>query len=542
MAESSNMKIQKKRLSKNEGIKSIINNQDFNQKSDKEIINELKIQQKEDKKQIELLKKTVNNLLSSKKRKSNPTINTNNIEQFTNVDHMIQIKQLQEENQKLKNEMNNLQSQIKSLQINLTQITDINKEKDEEVKYLSQQLEKLKNVEKENFELQNQIKSVSEYTQMIKDLSLENESLKDLFNKAKIENSEYQPKIEKLEKQVLELRNLKYDDKLLEYEKIIENDNRKIGQQNFEIEKLVNEVNNLKTNNENLQLNSNIQMKETDELKAIIDNLRSDLKTQEKSIEILEKEKAQFILENTNLNSKFEKMENENSNDKDNLKKYNDEVKNLNDKINLLQNEKNNNEIIFLNQIQILTKERNTLETQLNKYLVEKNSKIPSGKYEDIENKYDIALSQIKSYRNDNKKLFDLSKLQKEEIYKIYKEIEYYQDIIQRIIKYHVSNEDIKNIIYSLIDIYNNRKKLILNQKLLNDKISKYNNFITDMNSKTVEDRYNIISKNNYYSGKDFFELSNCQNELISINQQLFYLNEEERKLNNQLSQIETSI
>ena len=218
------------------------------------------------------------------------------------------------------------------------------------------------------------------------------------------------------------------------------------------------------------------------------------------------------------------------------------EIKNLNDKINLLQNEKNNNEIIFLNQIQILTKERNTLETQLNKYLVEKNSKIPSGKYEDIENKYDIALSQIKSYRNDNKKLFDLSKLQKEEILKIHQEIEYYQDIIQRIIKYHVSNDDIKNIIYSLIDIYNNRKKLILEQRILNDKISKYNNFITDMNSKTLEDRYTIIPKNNYYSGKDFFELSNCQNELISINQKIFYLNEEERKLNNQLNQIETSI
>ena len=540
MADSKKMKIQNKRLSKNEGIKLSNNNQNVNPKSDKEIINELKNQQKEDKKQIELLKKTVNNLLPSKKRKSNQM--NNNIEQFTNVDQMIQIKQIQEENQKLKNEMKNLQSQIKSLQINLTQITDINKEKDEEVKYLSQQLEKLKNVEKENFELQNQIKSVSEYTQMIKDLSLENESLKDLFNKAKIENSEYQPKIEKLEKQVLELRNLKYDDKLLEYEKIIENDNRKIEQQNFEIEKLVNEVNNLKTNNENLQLNSNIQMKETDELKAIIDNLRSDIKTQEKSIEILEKEKAQFILENTNLNSKFEKIENENSNDKDNLKKYNDEIKNLNDKINLLQNEKNNNEIYFLNEIQILTKERNTLETQLNKFIVEKHSKIPSSKYEDIENKYDIALSQIKSYRNDNKKLFDLSKLQKEEILKIHQEIEYYQDIIQRIIKYHVSNDDIKNIIYSLIDIYNNRKKLILEQRILNDKISKYNNFITDMNSKTLEDRYTIIPKNNYYSGKDFFELSNCQNELISINQKIFYLNEEERKLNNQLNQIETSI
>ena len=55
---------------------------------------------------FELLKKTVNNLLSSNKRKSNPT--NINIEQFTNADQMIQIKQLQEENQKLKNEMKNV--------------------------------------------------------------------------------------------------------------------------------------------------------------------------------------------------------------------------------------------------------------------------------------------------------------------------------------------------------------------------------------------------------------------------------------------------
>ena len=115
MADSKKMKIQNKRLSKNEGIKLSNNNQNVNPKSDKEIINELKNQQKEDKKQIELLKKTVNNLLPSKKRKSNQM--NNNIEQFTNVDQVIQIKQLQEENQKFKNEIINLQSQIKSFQI-----------------------------------------------------------------------------------------------------------------------------------------------------------------------------------------------------------------------------------------------------------------------------------------------------------------------------------------------------------------------------------------------------------------------------------------
>ena len=540
MADSKKMKIQNKRLSKNEGIKLSNNNQNVNPKSDKEIINELKNQQKEDKKQIELLKKTVNNLLPSKKRKSNQM--NNNIEQFTNVDQVIQIKQLQEENQKFKNEIINLQSQIKSFQINLTQITDINKEKDEEVKYLSQQLEKLKNVEKENFELQNQIKSVSEYTQMIKDLSLENESLKDLFNKAKIENSEYQPKIEKLEKQVLELRNLKYDDKLLEYEKIIENDNRKIEQQNFEIEKLMGEVTNLKNNNENLQINNNIQMKEADELKLIIENLRSDLKGQQKTNDILEQEKAQIILEKTNLNSKIEKMENDYFNNKEKLKQYENENKNLVGQVNVIQNEKNKNEMYFLSQIQMLTKEKNTLDSQLNKFIIEKNSKIPQSNFEDIENKYDIALSQIKSYRNDNKKLFDLSKIQKEEILNIRNEIEYYKDILQRILKYHISSDDIKNIIKAIIEINIDIKNLRFKQKSLNEKISKYNRFMIDMNSKSLEDRYNIMSKNNYYTGEDFYELSNIQNELISINQKLFNLNDEQSKLYNKLSQIETSI
>ena len=206
MAEPSNNKIPKKRLSKNIDLKPKNNNEEINNLSDKETIIQLKNQQKEDKKHIELLKKTVNNLLSSKKGKSNQN-NSNN--EFTNVDQMIQLQQLQEENKNLKNEIKNLQTQIRNLQLNVTHLNEVNKEKGDEVKYLSQQLEKLKNVEKENFEIQKQLKSVSEYTKMIKDLSLENESLKDLFNKAKIENSEYQSKIEQLENQVLELKNLK---------------------------------------------------------------------------------------------------------------------------------------------------------------------------------------------------------------------------------------------------------------------------------------------------------------------------------------------
>ena len=196
----------------------------------------------------------------------------------------------------------------------------------------------------------------------------------------------------------------------------------------------------------------------------------------------------------------------------------------------------------FLSQIQMLTKEKNTLDSQLNKFIVEKNSKIPQSNFEDIENKYDIALSQIKSYRNDNKKLFDLSKIQKEEILNIRNEIEYYKDIIQRILKYHISSDDIKNIIKAIIEINIDIKNLRFKQKILNEKISKYNRFMIDMNSKSLEDRYNIMSKNNYYTGEDFYELSNIQNELISINQKLFNLNDEQSKLYNKLSQIETSI
>jgi hypothetical protein len=302
------------------------------------------------------------------------------------------------------------------------------------------------------------------------------------------------------------------------------------------------EVTNLKNNNENLQINNNIQMKEADELKLIIENLRSDLKGQQKTNDILEQEKAQIILEKTNLNSKIEKMENDYFNNKEKLKQYENENKNLVGQVNVIQNEKNKNEMYFLSQIQMLTKEKNTLDSQLNKFIIEKNSKIPQSNFEDIENKYDIALSQIKSYRNDNKKLFDLSKIQKEEILNIRNEIEYYKDILQRILKYHISSDDIKNIIKAIIEINIDIKNLRFKQKSLNEKISKYNRFMIDMNSKSLEDRYNIMSKNNYYTGEDFYELSNIQNELISINQKLFNLNDEQSKLYNKLSQIETSI
>ncbi len=105
MAEPANNKIPKKRLSKNIDLKPKNNNEEINNLSDKETIIQLKNQQKEDKKHIELLKKTVNNLLSSKKGKSNQN-NSNN--EFSNVDQMIQLQQLQEENKNLKNEINEL--------------------------------------------------------------------------------------------------------------------------------------------------------------------------------------------------------------------------------------------------------------------------------------------------------------------------------------------------------------------------------------------------------------------------------------------------
>lgn len=112
MAEPSNNKIPKKRLSKNIDLKPKNNNEEINNLSDKETIIQLKNQQKEDKKHIELLKKTVNNLLSSKKGKSNQN-NSNN--EFSNVDQMIQLQQLQEENKNLKNEIDksNLNSKYK---------------------------------------------------------------------------------------------------------------------------------------------------------------------------------------------------------------------------------------------------------------------------------------------------------------------------------------------------------------------------------------------------------------------------------------------
>ena len=131
--------------------------------------------------------------------------------------------------------------------------------------------------------------------------------------------------------------------------------------------------------------------------------------------------------------------------DKDNLSLKN-QLQNLNDNILILNSEKNKNENYYLDQLKSLTQEKNNLESMLSK----------QKEYNDEETK-----TQISSYRNDNKKLYDFNKKLSEDNQKFLLEHKFFTQLIFRILKFHIPNLNAKNIICELLNL--NEKNIEIN-------------------------------------------------------------------------------
>ena len=169
------------------------------------------------------------------------------------------------------------------------------------------------------------------------------------------------------------------------------------------------------------------------------------------------------------------------------------------------------------------------LENLLNTNSNEKNEDINNSKKYDekfFQKKYEIAINEINSFNNDNKKLFALSKKFKNEINILTEEKNFYLSIINKIIdkKYIGSKYDkfvnaIKKSIENNSDILNmNIIKYDLGQNLL-----KYEKIMKNMNkkieSKETGKSYEI--NKNFYNVDDFSEIARIQNQIITINDKL---------------------
>jgi hypothetical protein len=170
------------------------------------------------------------------------------------------------------------------------------------------------------------------------------------------------------------------------------------------------------------------------------------------------------------------------------------------------------------------TKYKNEAELADNENLIISLRKEIEEKHKNFEE----IFNELKSYKNDNKKLFEENKILGINLYKKKtneKELKFFEEILMKIILYH-PNFEIKNIVISLIDLFdytNNLEydKIKLEKKLENLEkefhiISNDSNF----NSRNIELENSLINqiKNMKDLVVDFeIKINNKKNEMINL-------------------------
>jgi len=300
---------------------------------------------------------------------------------------------------------------------------------------------------------------------IIEDLNVKSEKLENKLSSFNKLNSDYNALIENntlLQNEYMNLKN-KYNEREKDIidlnEKYINSTrhNEQLSKENINLQSLRRDnidlaksvsdmgikINQLAYDNNNLkdyQARYEILLRENNEIKRINQNLT------EENISIQQK-----------LNDIERYMKELEGIDKDNLSLKN-QLQNLNDNILILKTEKNKNENYYLDQLKSLTQEKNNLESMLSK----------QKEFNDEE-----AKTQISSYRNDNKKLYDFNKKLSEDNQKFLLEHKFFTQLIFRILKFHIPNLNAKNIICELLNLNEKNIEINLELKKMEKKLEK---------------------------------------------------------------------
>lgn len=523
-------------------------------KENKDLQNELKKeknQRKQDKKSIDILKRTINNLIS---QNSKDIINTSSPNK-TYADLLLSIGTLSDENNNLNKKINDLISdkKVEKNEFEQTKNKLINKE--QEVNDYIAKNEELNNkcqiLENQAIRLTDNLKDFKQF-EKIRTL---NESLEKELKVKNVENERLKNNIKEKDQEINELKLMKYDERLLFLDQKFNEYKIKDQQNQIKIDKLNIELNDIRNKfNMNEKLLEERQNAILESRTNIEDNIfkYNNLKNNYDSLNNI-KEKA--ILENNDLKLKNTQINNELMQFKSNYMKYKEELKNLSMQLMIIKNEKNKNEIYFLNQISLLQKEKNYIENEYNKIKqkydninIDINANLQNNntneinssniKYntEMINKKYDLSLHEIKSYISDNKKLFDLSKKLKNDLNFALEEKEFYLNIVNKILEgNYIDNKhfDFMTITKKNIENFMDIQHLKKLKYEMNTKLKNYEGIIKNMNKKpdsTGTGKSYEINKN-FYDVDDFSEIGKIQNQIIIINDKLNKLDEQKNKI-----------
>ena len=520
-------------------------------KENKDLQNELKkekSQRKQDKKNMDILKRTINNLISQNKK---DVINTSSPNK-TYADLLLSLGTLSDENNNLNKKINDLISdkKVEKNEFEQTKYKLINKE--QEINDYMAKNEELNNkcqiLESQAIRLTDNLRDFKQF-EKIRAL---NESLEKELKIKNDENSNLKNYIKEKDQEINELKLMKYDERLLFLD------------QKFNEYKLKDQQNQIKIDKLNIELNEiknrfNMTEKLLEERQNIIIESRTNIEDNifkynnlKNNYDSLNNIKEKTILENNDLKLKNTQINNELIQFKSNYMKYKEELKNLSMQLMIIKNEKNKNEIYFLNQISLLQKEKNYIENEYNKIKQKydnistdfqknnTNNEINSinDKYntEMINQKYDLSLHEIKSYINDNKKLFDLSKKLKNDLNFALEEKEFYSNIINKILEGNYIDKTHFDFVTVINKSIENFMDIQHSQKLkyeMNTKLKNYESIIKNMNKKpdsTGTGKSYEINKN-FYDVDDFSEIGKIQNQIIIINDKLNKLDEQKNKI-----------
>lgn len=520
-------------------------------KENKDLQNELKkekSQRKQDKKNMDILKRTINNLISQNKK---DVINTSSPNK-TYADLLLSLGTLSDENNNLNKKINDLISdkKVEKNEFEQTKYKLINKE--QEINDYMAKNEELNNkcqiLESQAIRLTDNLRDFKQF-EKIRAL---NESLEKELKIKNDENSNLKNYIKEKEQEINELKLMKYDERLLFLD------------QKFNEYKLKDQQNQIKIDKLNIELNEiknrfNMTEKLLEERQNIIIESRTNIEDNifkynnlKNNYDSLNNIKEKTIMENNDLKLKNTQINNELIQFKSNYMKYKEELKNLSMQLMIIKNEKNKNEIYFLNQISLLQKEKNYIENEYNKIKQKydnintdfqknnTNNEINSinDKYntEMINKKYDLSLHEIKSYINDNKKLFDLSKKLKNDLNFALEEKEFYSNIINKILEGNYIDKthfDFVTVINKSIENFMDIQHFQKLKYEMNTKLKNYESIIKNMNKKpdsTGTGKSYEINKN-FYDVDDFSEIGKIQNQIIIINDKLNKLDEQKNKI-----------
>ena len=410
-------------------------------------------------------------------------------------------------------EISSLHNEMEKIKSDNTALEVINAKLKNEVDYLNKSNTNFK--EKIQDSLESGIKELEEAKGKIRILENEKENLLTQLNEANEYNERLKQAIQKFEEENTETSNKvvkiqkNYEDKMKEQlDKITS-----LKEENSKLNQLKNE---LIKNNENLKeskkmLNEKIEQlqkenekstKEIKNIKEINEQLVQDKMTKENNLQQINKDlmievkklKSDLMQTqegNSKINKDFMKLQSDLQNSNKKIKDFEQLLKDKEEKEKTISNETSqylkisiykclnacNAFLTFCKNNKNVQKDNSSL-IQLIEQVNSISSKfdqcyqtISSGK---VFNDFENMIKEIKSYKTDNKKLYEQYKNLLEENSKNFylnKENKFYIKLITRVLKYHIKNIDIKNILNQIVSINDNAICLEIDKNKIEAKI-----------------------------------------------------------------------